>query len=721
MRRPLASVLLLAVVACSSGDSKPPASSRPDAGGADAGGGARGDAGGKLAVNAALEAKVDDLLAQMTLDEKLAMMAGTGAPKEGLWPTPGVPRLGLPGYLMTDGARGLGATQSQSSHSEKATAFPVGSARGAAWDEALEERIGEAIGAEARAWGANVILAPVVNVLRHPAWGRSQETYGEDPVHLGKLGSAFVRGAQHHVLANVKHLAVNDIEDTRFTVNVTVDERTLREVFLAPFRATVEAGVGSMMSAYNQLNGRYCSENAHILSDILRGEWHFDGFVESDWVAAVRTTAPSVKAGLDIEMPSPNHFAADKLHAAIDAGELSEAVVDTAVRRMIRKLLELPTMIDAQAPGFDVIGSKAHAALALDAARESITLLENRAGALPLDRAKIQKVAVVGTFAGIARLGDEGSSNVVPGHAVTPLEGLRHRAPGVTFQQIDADTLTAADEQAVTSADAAIVVVGLTWSDEGENLRAFGKDEGDRKTLALHPEHEALIQRVGAGNPRTIVVIEAGSAVTMQVWKGAAAAILMAWYPGQEGGDAIADVLFGDVNPSGRLPVTFPVAEADLPPFDHTSDAVTYDYFHGYRYVDHRGTAPLFPFGFGLSYTSFAFANLKLSTPTLAAGTSLTASVDVTNTGTVAGDEVVQLYVSTTGSAVDRAPQELKAFARVHVEPGKTEAVSLPLAAKDLAYYDVKTSAWKVEALTYTVSVGASSRDLPLSAAVTVR
>jgi beta-glucosidase len=636
-----------------------------------------------------------------------------------MWPTHGVPRLGLEGYLMTDGARGVGATQGSTDRTQKATAFPVGSARGATFDAALEQQVGEAIGAEARAWGANVILAPVVNVLRHPAWGRAQETYGEDPYHLGVMGAAFVRGAQHHVWANAKHYAVNDIEDTRFSVDVTVDERTLREVFLAPFRAAVQAGVGSVMSAYNQVNGSYCSQNAHLLG-ILENEWGFDGFVESDWILAVRSTAPSVNAGLDIEMPSANYLTVPKLQAALASGAIAQAKIDEAVRRIVRKQLELKKRVDQPAPGLDMVGNAAHGALALQAEREAIVLLKNDAGALPLDRQKVHRVAVLGTFAGIARLGDEGSSNVVPGHAVTPLAGLRARAPALTFDVVAADALGAADATTIVAADAAVVVVGLTPQDEGENT-TLSPPPGDRSTLALHPEHVALIQSVAALNPRTVVVIEAGSAITMEGWSAQVPGIVMAWYPGQEGGDAIADVLFGDVNPSGRLPVSFPVSESDLPVFDDASTAVTYGYLHGYRYLDAKGTAPLFPFGFGLSYTTFAFSQLTLSASSIGATGAVTVTVHVQNTGPVAGDEVVQLYVSAKGTAVVRAPEVLAAFARVHLGPGAQAAVSLPLSAQDLAYFDVASNTWKVEPGLYVLSVGSSSRDLPLSADLTVR
>lgn len=702
------------VVACSS--SKPSVVRATDAG-AEADGGAPD--GGESARDVALDERAASLVAQMNPDEKLSLLAGQGKLDHGLWVTNGVPHLGLSGYRMSDGARGLGATQYVPDSPQKATAFPVGMARGASFDADLEERVGEAIGQETRAWGGNVILAPVVNVLRHPGWGRAQETYGEDPYHLGVLGAAFVRGAQKHVIANAKHFAVNDIEDTRFTVNVTVDERTLREVFLQPFQATVRAGVGSVMSAYNQVNGDYCSQNAHLLTDILKGEWGFRGLVMSDWIAAVRSTAPSLNAGLDLEMPAPNYFAPDKLQAALDAGDITDGVVARAVFRLVRGELELADRVQDAAPPIEAVGSAEHAALALEVAQKSMVLLKNEGNALPLVREKTKSIAVVGTFAGIARLGDEGSSKVVPDHAVTPLAGIRARAGAVTVNAVDSDTLAPADEAVVAAADAAVVVVGLIATDEGENVNGTA---GDRKSLGLSAAHEALILAVAAKNPRTIVVIEAGSAITMEAWKAKASGIVHAFYPGQEGGDAIADVLFGDVNPSGRLPFTIPVSESQLPPFDVTSAAITYGYFHGYRYVDHAGTEPAFPFGFGLSYTTFESSNLTLSESAMAAGGRVTASVDVKNTGAIAGDDVVELYVGYPGSSVESRPEkELKGFARVHLDAGESKTISLPLEANDLRYYDAGQSAWVLEPLAYTVYVGASSRDLPLVQTLTVR
>ncbi len=652
-----------------------------------------------------VEARIDDLLPRMTLTEKVAQMHGLGL-VDGLWVTSGNEALGIPRFRMTDGPRGVGALTG------KATAFPVAMARGATWNPELEERVGEAIGAEVATKGGNVLLAPTINILRHPRWGRAQETYGEDPLHMGDMGVAFIRGAQQHVVASAKHYAVNSIEDTRFTVDVSIDQRTLREIYLPHFRRAVqEANVGSVMSAYNLVNGLYCAENGPLLRDILEDEWGFLGFVESDWVFGTRSTVGSAIAGLDIEMPGPNFYGAP-LVAAVQNGDVSEDTIDDAVRSILRVAFCFGLDREASAPDLDIVAGPAHGGLALEVARQGIVLLENRGDALPLRRDAIESVAVVGALADLPNIGDTGSSNVNPPYVVTPLQGILDHAGSVTVHSFANDTLTAEDEGAVAGSDAAIVVVGLTADDEGENLVGAG----DRTTMSLSDEHRQLVARVASLNPRTIVVLEGGSAITMQGWHEEVAAILMAWYPGQEGGNAIAEVLFGDVNPAGRLPITFARAESDYPDFVNDSNAVTYDYYHGYRYLDRAGTEPLYPFGYGLSYTTFEYGGLELSKATLSADDTLRVGVDVTNTGSVAGVDIVQLYVGYDASGVERAPRDLKAFARVALEPGQTETVTLPLRARDLAYYDADTAAWVVEPASYSVEVGRSVRDLPLIA-----
>ncbi|MBI4955315.1 MAG: glycoside hydrolase family 3 C-terminal domain-containing protein [Myxococcales bacterium] len=649
------------------------------------------------------------LVAEMSLADKVAQMHGTSiVPVGGLYLTADDARLGIPGFRMTDGPRGVRAGF--------ATCFPVAMARGATWDPALEERVGEAIGAEAAGKGANVLLAPTMNLLRHPAWGRAQETYGEDPVHLGAMAAAFVTGAQRHVVANAKHFALNSIEDTRLDVDVTVDERTLREIYLPHFARVVRsAGVGSVMSAYNSVQGAYCSENEHLLRDILKGEWGFRGFVMSDWVFAVHGTASSALAGLDVEMPLGAYYGAP-LVAAVDAGEVPLGVVDEAVTRILHTKLAFG-LGGAPTVGPEVVESAEHAALAREVARAGMVLLKNEAGALPLDPASLGRVALVGALAAVANLGDEGSSAVHPSHAVSPLAGLSAALGASRVTAVPNDAPSAAELADVAAADAAVVVVGLTSADEGENLGTKG---GDRASLALPPAHEALIAAVAAVSPRTIVVIEAGASVTMQSWLASVPAVLMAWYPGQEGGHALADLLLGASSPSGRLPVSFPVAEQDLPLFDHVSHAVTYGYDHGYRHLDRNGTAPLFPFGFGLSYTSFDFAELSLASSSVPADGTLEATVRVTNTGARAGDAVVELYVAQPGVAVVQPSRVLAAFARAPLAPGESALVPLAVRVADLAYWDEATGAFRVEPGSYGVEVGSSARELPLTATFTV-
>ena len=657
---------------------------------------------------AAVDRRIDGLLAGMTLADKIAQMHGSGAANNA-WRTAAQPSLSIPGLGMIDGARGVGVLAGT------ATCFPVPMARGATWDTALEQRVGDAIGTETRAKGASVILAPVINNLRHPRWGRAQETYGEDTTHLGRMGVAFIRGAQAHVIANPKHFAANSIEDTRFSVNVSMDERTLREVYLPHFRMAVQQGhAGSVMSAYNLVNGDHCGQNVHLLHDILNDDWGFQGFVESDWVFGTRSTVPSANAGLDIEMPTANYFG-QPLIDAVGAGQVAESTIDDAVRKILRS--QLCFRLDTDPPQVDPsqVESPTHVDLALQVAREGIVLLKNDSSALPLDRSQVASLVVVGPLAAMANLGDHGSSQVIPASAVTPLDGITASAGAVAVSYVPSASLSPSDEATIAAADAAVVVAGLTFNDEGEGLITHG----DRDSLAMPGTQDQLIAAVAALNPRTVVVLE-GSGALLMPWKDSVAAILMAWYPGEQGGNAIADVLFGDVNPSGKLPVSFPLAESDLPPFDNVSHAVTYGYYHGYRYLERNNVAPLFPFGFGLSYTTFQYAHLAITPAAVSPYARVRVTADVTNSGSVAGDEIAQLYVGYEGSSVDRAVQDLKAFARVHLDPGETQTVAFEVRAADLAFWNTTINDWDVEPITYDVRVGGSSEDLPLSGSFAV-
>jgi beta-glucosidase len=695
-----------------------------------------------------IEARALQLLSELTLDEKIGMMDGDTPFWPGLadllgggfsrqtWVAGAVPRLGIPGIRFSDGPRGVVLPG--------ATTFPVPMARGATWDVTLTELVGDAMGRELRALGGNFSGAVCINLLRHPAWGRAQETYGEDPHHLGVLGAALTRGIQRHVMACAKHFALNSIENARFKVDVTVDPRVLHEVYLPHFKRVVQEGVASIMSAYNSANGEWCGQNKMLLTDILRERWGFQGFVTTDWVWGIRDAKKAALSGQDLEMPFQNLYHRF-LKGLVEQGEVPLSRIDDAALRLLRQQVRFAQGRDPNDYAAEVVGCEAHRRLAREAAQKSIVLLRNEGNLLPL--ANVKRVAVVGRLADTPNTGDAGSSNTNPAYVVTPLQGLR-AALGEAVQILHYDG-NDGERAAATAqgADVAICVVGYTRGDEGEHIpldtmaqlaalfpppapeeepivqaimQAAAPQEtpleaefgagGDRSALTLNPEDEALIQAVAAANPRTVVAIMAGGAVITEAWRERVAAILMLWYPGMEGGHAFADVLLGRVNPSGKLPCTFPRRAEDLPFFDKEATAITYDLWHGYRKLDRDGAKPAFPFGFGLSYTSFVYTNLQLEQDELKSEETLVATVYVTNTGKVAGEEVVQLYVAPQGSAVERAPRELKAFARVTLEPGRTRPVRLEVPVSDLAYYDAERG-WVVEPIPYDVIVGRSAGD----------
>jgi len=662
------------------------------------------------------ERRISELVSSMSLDEKIREMAGTTSLlKQAMmllrynkyhFLAGGDERLGIPPLRFTDGPRGVAFGNS--------TCYPVAMARGATWDRRLEERIGEAIGVEARAQECDFFGGVCINLPRHPGWGRAQETFGEDPYLLGEMGAALVRGAQKHVMACAKHYACNSIEESRFYVDVRVDERTLREVYLPHFKRCVDEGVAAIMSAYNKVNGRYCAHNHHLLRDILKGEWGFDGLVMSDFVWGTRSTVDAALGGLDIEMPLRRYFGR-RLKKAVASGKVPEAVVDEAVTRILRTKARFADPVSPGAYTRDKVACKEHVALALESATKSVVLLKNENDTLPLRRDKLKKIAVIGKLADRENIGDFGSSRVRPPYVVTPLQGIRSKAGPVevTYDSGENPSYAAA---AARDADAAILVVGLTGRDEGESI-PYVKMGGDREDLSLRAADIVLIEAVADANEKCIVVLQGGSAVLTAGWRDMVPAILMAWYGGMEGGNGLATILFGDDNPSGKLPVTFPESNDQLPYFDKKAKSIEYGYYHGYRLFEKKGLEPAFPFGFGLHYSEYEYSNLHLSAREIGTGSSLTVEADITNRGDMAGCDIVQVYVSFPASAVDRPVKELKGFTRVHTEPGQTRTVSFELKAADLAYYDVDDAAWKVEEGEYTLYVASSSRteDLHLS------
>jgi beta-glucosidase len=673
-----------------------------------------------------VDQKARHLLARMSLKEKIHQMSGSTPLFPGLFevwlaynmrplPAGDNARLSVPPICFSDGPRGVVMNHS--------TCFPVTVARGASWDTALEERIGDAMGVEARCLGANFMGSVCINLLRHPAWGRAQETYGEDPYHLGEMGAALVRGIQRHAMACIKHFAANSIENSRFHVDVRVGERTLREIYLPHFKRCVDEGAAAVMSAYNKVNGHYCGHNAHLLRDILKKEWGFDGLVMSDFVLGIRS-GRAANAGMDIEMPLTIHFG-KRLMRLVRKGTVSEEAIDEAVLRILRQKIRFAPVGQPERYRPEAVVSSEHKALAREAAQKSMVLLKNEPigdhlhRVLPIDTARVQRIAVIGRLAAVRNVGDRGSSMARPPYVVTPLEGIRAAVPRDCEILYDDGRNVAKAADLARKADTAIVIVGYTHKDEGEYM--FNKG-GDRDSLALKPHDEDLILRIVAANANMVVVLMGGSAIITEAWREKVPALLMAWYPGMEGGHALADILLGNANPSGKLPCVFPKSKGQLPFFDKRAKSIEYGYFHGYRLMGRQGEVPAFPFGFGLSYTTFAYKNLHIEQSEISLDQALKVSVDVTNTGNVSGDEVVQLYVGCEGSRVERPMRELKGFSKVHLEPGQTRQMDFSLAARQLAYYDEQQANWIVEPLTYAVYIGPSSRteDL-LSAKVRIR
>jgi len=688
------------------------------------------------------------LVATMTEDERLwcldgdaptwagLALLGTGGYHRAPFIAARVERIGLDGVAFADGPRGCVIGN--------ATAFPVSMARGATWDPALEARVGDVIGRELRAAGANLTGAVCVNVLRHPAWGRAQETYGEDPFHVGEMGAALTRGLQRHVMACVKHFACNSMENARFTVDIEVDEVALHEVYLPHFARVVEEGVAAVMSAYNSVNGQWAGQNATLLAEILRDEWGFEGFVISDWIFGLRDAATSLSAGLDIEMPY-RMVRATHLRDALTSGDASWDDVDAAVTRIVATLLRFDGTLSSPPPDRDVMGSSAHRALAREVAARSVVLLRNERvdGEFVLPVAPDRRIAVIGSLAATVNLGDAGSSDVWDIACRTVLDGIRDRGSEVTYD--DGDDVGRAAAVAA-AADVALVVVGSTYRDEGEFIgetdpelgtlfpaaddpalvaafeqqlaelpatavpahiaghsRGFGTG-GDRTSLRLHAEHVDLVRAVAAANPRTVVAIQGGSAVIVSEWLEHVPAVVQCWYGGCEAGPGLADVVFGDVNPSGRLPFTVPVVEADLPAFDRDARSFTYDRWHGWWHLRHTGTAPAFPFGFGLSYTTFALEEVEVSDD----GDGIRVTGSVRNTGERDGADVVQVYATLPDPGT---PERLIGFTRVEVPATGSTRFDIVVAPDRLRTRDPASHAWRTAAGTYGITVARHAAD----------
>ena len=654
-----------------------------------------------------IELFVEKVIKELSLKEKVDLMSGNGFLKyifidRGIFKRAygggGVSRLGIPTFRFTDGPRGVIISGS--------TCFPVSMARAATWDVKLEEQVGNVIGKEVRAHGGNLFGGVCINILRHPAGGRAQETYGEDPFLLGEFGAALVRGVQqHNVMATVKHFAVNNQENARFKINVEMDERTLREVYLPHFKRCVEEGCATIMSAYNKVRGEYCGHNSYLLRRILKDEWGFKGFVHSDWFYGLRDTLKGINGGLDVEMPRAKYYD-KKLVKLVKSEIVSIDLIDDAARRIIRTVLKFNTKEDTEEYDRSLIGCKEHVSIARNVAEESMVLLKNEALILPFDVKNLKKLAAIGKLADLKNTGDHGSSNVRQDNIVSPLQGIKD----LIEPQIDIIYQDGMDIQTtkkiVKEVDAVVIVVGYTHMNEGEYIKILSKTiGGDRDELGLKNQDIQLINSISEVNDNVIVVLIGGSAIMMEEWKNNVKGIIMAWYSGMEGGRALADILFGNVNPSGKLPFTIPKDPKDLPFFDKNADEVEYGYYHGYTLMEKENIEPAYPFGFGMSYTSFKYDNFQVNSKE----NEIISSVDVTNTGSIRGDEVVQLYIGFEDSEIDRPKKLLKGFTRVSLGPNETKKVTIKVKKSNLAWYNPQSEKWEIENIKYSVFIGGTS------------
>lgn len=657
-----------------------------------------------------MDPRSEKILSQMTLEEKCSMLSG-----QDFWHTQAIERLGLPAIMVSDGPHGLRRQADEGDHlgllaSVPATCFPSGVGLGSSWDRDLIAEVGSLIGEEAQAQGVSVVLGPACNIKRSPLCGRNFEYISEDPFLSSQMAKHYIQGVQSQgVGTSIKHFCANNQESRRMTIDTIVDERTLREIYLASFETAIrQAQPATVMCSYNKVNGSYLSDNQRLLTEILREEWGYQGLVVSDW-GAVNDRIAGVTAGMDLEMPSSGGMNDRKVVAAVREGRLSESDVDVVAGRVLDLVYaKLDTL--KQAATFD---PAEHDVRARAVASQCAVLLKNDQAALPLQ--KDQPVAIIGRFAENPRYQGGGSSHINPTRLTAALGEIRKSSPSAVYQpgfRLNTDAIDPADFDAAVdaakTAGTAVVFAGLPDHYESEGY--------DRKHLHLPPNQDALIAAVAAVCPRTIVVLANGSPIEMP-WVDDVEAILEGYLPGQAGGGAIADLLFGHANPSGKLAETFPKRLEDNPSyldFPGFNDRVEYreGLYVGYRYYDKRRLDVLFPFGHGLSYTSFNYSDLKVSAREIRESDVLTVSVIVQNTGALTGREVVQLYLAYPEAKVDRVPQELKGFAKIELLPGEARTVSIQLDRRSFAYYDIKANDWLVETGPVEIRVGSSSRDI---------
>ncbi len=658
---------------------------------------------------------INELIDQMTLEEKAAFCTGASD-----WRTVAIERLGIPSIFVADGPHGVRRVEDETDlfqGSLPATCFPTASCSASSWNRSLLHQMGEAMAEEAQALGVSILLGPGANIKRTPLNGRTFESCSEDPFLSGEMAASLIEGIQKKgVGTSLKHFAVNNQEYQRLFINAVVDERTLREIYLAGFeRAVKKANPWTVMCAYNKLNGDYCSEKRELLVGILKDEWGFEGLVVSDW-GAVHDRTRSLAGGLDLEMPGPQPHRTAAVVDAVRSGELSMGALNEAVRRILGIVFKAKTLT-----GRETFDQNAHHQLAREVASEGIVLLKND-GLLPIGDQK--RIAVIGRSARETHFQGGGSSHINPTQVDQPLEMLKSHAPEVDWRYAEGYLATDSFDQALIdsaaaeaqSADLALIFVALPPTKESEGY--------DRKDLKLTAQQMALIQAVAAVQPHVVVILNSGSAIAMAPWMDKVDAILQGWMMGQAGAGALVDILFGEVNPSGKLTETFPFRLEDTPAFINFPGEVGEvrygeGMYVGYRYYDARQVPVQFPFGFGLSYTTFEYSHPEVPDHFRDVD-GLVVSVDVTNTGEVAGKEIVQVYVHDHQASLDRPIKALKGFAKVELAPGETKRVSISLDFRSFAFYHPEYQQWITEDGDFDILIGASSQDIRFALTTTL-
>ena len=678
----------------------------------------------------------ENLLSNMTLEEKIDQMYGEkmykSIPKffgsfilKQRFPHIYVginERLNIPPWVLSDGPRGARVLDKKIN---AVTTFPVAMARAASWNTSLEYQVHDVISKEMRANNTNYAATPCINLLRHPGWGRAQETYGEDPWLLGEFGVAAVKGIEkNNVMACPKHFALNSIENSRWVIDVSINERALREVYLPHFKKVIQKGKpASIMSAYNRVRGNYSGSNKELLTNILRDDWGFKGFVSTDWMYGIYDGIEAINAGLNVEMPWQDEYSYDVIRDGLNNNKIEISQIDNLVLSTLKTRLKYAFSYDSIEYSKKLILDTSHINLAKTVAEESMVLIKNK-NILPFKIYDNMKVGVIGKIANLENTGDMGSSNSNSPYVVTPFQGITNFFNNSNVDVIyDNGKNLEETKKIAEKLDQIILVVGYTYEDEGEYVMSRGQMlksaeakelvgikgiGGDRLSLRLNNDDENLIKTLSKINENIVVVYVGGSGINMNNWIDDIPAVLFSWYSGMEGGNALANILYGKANPSGKLPFSIAKNDSDYPYFNPYTDTITYGYYHGYTLFEKFNKEILFPFGYGLSYSDFKIDNFRLMENN-SNNNKIEFKVDIENISKIYGDEVIQLYVGFENSKINRPLKLLRDFKKVGLKPGEKKTIILKIFKNDLAYFNEQNKEWEIENLNYNFYVGNSS------------